>query len=234
HSDKRERALGFVKKQLEQGYQGYIVCPLIEDSESDMMAAVQYEKTLQRQYFSKFRVGLLHGRLKGAEKDSIMAAFKEGSIDLLVSTTVVEVGVDVPNATVMMIENAERFGLSQLHQLRGRVGRGSEQSYCIMFYNQHSGVSQERMKVMCETNDGFKISEKDLEIRGPGEFFGTRQHGLPEMKIANFFTDMDILKETQEAVAEIISNDKELTNSENRKLKESISRTFESVGGNLN
>ncbi|MEG1442294.1 MAG: helicase-related protein, partial [Oscillospiraceae bacterium] len=226
----------FIKARIDEGRQVYCVCPLVEESEVIEATAVdEYAEKLRNVAVLKnLIIEELYGRMKSWEKEEIMRRFVNGEIDILVATTVIEVGVDVPNATVMIIESGERFGLSQLHQLRGRVGRGSEQSYCIMFYNQHSGVSQERMKVMCETNDGFKISEKDLEIRGPGEFFGTRQHGLPEMKIANFFTDMDILKETQEAVAEIISNDKELTNSENRKLKESISRTFESVGGNLN
>ena len=172
--------------------------------------------------------------MKNAEKEEVMHRFASGELDGLVATTVIEVGVDVPNATVMVIENAERFGLSQLHQLRGRVGRGSDESYCILFCSSHGEVAKERMKVMCSTNDGFKISERDLEIRGPGEFFGTKQHGLPEMKIANFFTDMDILKESQAAAAEILKADPGLSLPENRGLKEAVNRTFKKVGGVLN
>src|SRR5690606_3562666 len=158
---------------------------------------------LAHKTFSDLKVGLVHGKMRPSEKDEVMKSFISGETDILVSTTVIEVGVNVPNATLMVIENAERFGLSQLHQLRGRVGRGSHQSYCILFNDSRSEIASERMQVMTETHDGFVISEKDLELRGPGDFFGTRQHGIPDLKIANLYRDMDILKKAQEA-AEII------------------------------
>ena len=165
--------------------------------------------------------------MKSSEKDEILKKFKNKEIDILISTTVIEVGVNVPNATLMIIENAERFGLAQLHQLRGRVGRGSHQSYCILIYASKSEVCRQRMSIMEETNDGFKISEKDLEIRGPGEFFGTRQHGLPELKVANIFKHMKILKLAQQEARYIIGLDHKLQNNENKKLKKEIMTKFE-------
>ena len=165
--------------------------------------------------------------MKSSEKDEIMKSFKNKEIDILVSTTVIEVGVNVPNATLMIIENAERFGLAQLHQLRGRVGRGSHKSYCILIYASKSEVCRQRMSIMEETNDGFKISEKDLEIRGPGEFFGTRQHGLPELKVANIFKHMKILKLAQQEARYIIGLDYKLENYENKFLKKEILTKFE-------
>jgi len=164
--------------------------------------------------------------MSSSEKDKVMQSFADGEIDILVSTTVIEVGINVPNATVMVIENAERFGLAQLHQLRGRVGRGGYQSYCILYNESKSKIAIERMKVMENSTDGFVISEKDLEIRGPGEFFGTRQHGLPELKIANLYRDMDILKKAQKAAAEILRRDRLLCEEENIKLKEKIVEKF--------
>lgn len=227
----RQRMYEFVRRELNKGRQVYFVCALVDDSDMvNAKAATEYVKKLREGAFRDYSVGLLHGKMKSFEKEEIMRAFAKGEVDVLVATTVIEVGVDVPNATVMVIENAERFGLSQLHQLRGRVGRGGEQSYCIIFGNTGSGVAEERMKVMCETNDGFKIAEKDLEIRGPGEFFGTRQHGLPEMKIGNFFTDMDILKETQGAAGELLAKDPYLTAPEHKLLVQSIERIFEKTG----
>ncbi len=162
---------------------------------------------IKRDFFPDLRVGLLHGKMKPSEKDAIMTAFKNHELDILVSTTVIEVGVNVPNSTLMIIENAERFGLAQLHQLRGRVGRGKHQSYCVLIYGSNSEVCRKRMDIMEETNDGFKISEKDLEIRGPGEFFGTMQHGVPELKIANLFKHMKILKTVQQEARIIIGDD---------------------------
>lgn len=200
----RERAYGFLRKQLESGMQGYVVCPLVEETEkSDLKNAVELSEKIQKQ-FPAYVVGLVHGRMKAAEKDDVMTRFASGEIHILVSTTVIEVGVNVPNSNIMIIENAERFGLSQLHQLRGRVGRGGDQAYCVLIAHGSGELIKKRMSTMCESNDGFYISEQDLKLRGPGDFFGTRQHGLPEMKIANLFEDTDVLKQAQEAAAEIL------------------------------
>lgn len=226
---KRDRAYNsLVRKEVEKGRQVYIVCPLVEESEAiEAKAAVDLVEELKLEYFSDLKVGLLHGKMKPSEKDLIMKSFKNREIDILVSTTVIEVGVNVPNATLMIIENAERFGLAQLHQLRGRVGRGSHKSYCILIYASKSEVCKQRMSIMEETNDGFKISEKDLEIRGPGEFFGTRQHGLPELKVANIFKHMKILKLAQQEARYIVSEDRKLQNHENQLIKKEIMNKFE-------
>lgn len=217
----------FVRTEVEKGRQVYIVCPLVEESEAiEAKSALNLVEELKTEYFSDLRVGLLHGKMKGSEKDSIMKSFKNKELDILVSTTVIEVGVNVPNATLMIIENAERFGLAQLHQLRGRVGRGSHKSYCILIYASKSDVCKQRMSIMEETNDGFKISEKDLEIRGPGEFLGTRQHGLPELKVANIFKHMKILKLAQQEARYIIGNDFKLQNYENKYLKSEVINKF--------
>ncbi len=225
---RRDKAYNsLVRKEVEKGRQVYIVCPLVEESEAiEAKAATELVEELRLEYFSDLRVGLLHGKMKPSEKDSIMKSFKSKELDILVSTTVIEVGVNVPNATLMIIENAERFGLAQLHQLRGRVGRGKHKSYCILIYASKSDVCKQRMAIMEETNDGFKISEKDLEIRGPGEFFGTRQHGLPELKVANIFKHMKILKLAQQEARYIIGNDSKLKNIENKKIKEAIIEKF--------
>lgn len=228
----RQRVNAFIEKQAKDGRQVYIVCPLVEESENmEAKSAVEYANKLRSDVFPQLKIGVLHGRMKAKEKEEVMHSFSAGMIDILVTTTVVEVGVDVPNATVMVIENAERFGLSQLHQLRGRVGRGKHKSYCILFCNTRGEIALERMKVMCETEDGFRIAEKDLELRGPGEFFGTRQHGLPEMKIANFFTDMDVLQETQFVAKELLENDAELSLNQNKNLKKAVEGAVERVGG---
>lgn len=233
--NERGRLYSFVNSELNKGRQAYFVCALVEDSEAiTAKAATDYADKLRNGPFRGRSVGLLHGKLKPAEKDEVMEKFASGEINVLVATTVVEVGVDVLNATIMVIENAERFGLSQLHQLRGRVGRGGEQSYCVMFGNISGGVAKERVKMMCETNDGFKIAEKDLELRGPGEFFGTRQHGLPEMRIGNFFTDMDVLKETQDVAAEILAEDPLLESEKYSALKKSVENAFARTGEILN
>ncbi len=198
----RKRIYVFLKKHIDNGRQAYIVCPLIEETENaDLKNVAAYAKTLAEKVFPAYRIALLHSRLPAIEKEALMAQFKEGRIDILVSTTVIEVGVDVANANIMVIENAERFGLSQLHQLRGRVGRGSEQSYCILFNQSDGELAKKRMQILCESNDGFVISEEDLKLRGPGDFFGTKQHGLPTLRIANLFSDMDILKEAQQAAS---------------------------------
>lgn len=195
----RNRIYNFVADNVRKGMQAYIVCPLVEETEkSDLENAEELKKKLS-QAFSDIKVGLMHGKMKAKDKDEIMSAFVTGDVDVLVSTTVIEVGVNVPNANIMVVENADRFGLSQLHQLRGRVGRGGEQAYCILLTDVENEITQKRMETMCASNDGFYISEQDLTLRGPGDFFGTRQHGLPEMKIANLFEDKDILKISQEA-----------------------------------
>lgn len=195
----RRRIYGFLDKNIKAGMQAYVVCPLVEETEqSDLKDAVAFAKRLER-VFPYFTIGLVHGKMRAKEKEAVMAEFSAGKIHILVSTTVIEVGVNVPNANMMIIENAERFGLSQLHQLRGRVGRGGQQAYCVLVTNASGELTKKRMQTMCESNDGFYISEQDLKLRGPGDFFGTRQHGLPELKIANLFEDMDILKQAQEA-----------------------------------
>ena len=229
--DKRDKAYNnLVRNEVEKGRQVYIVCPLVEESEAiQAKAAVELVEELKEEYFSDLKVGLLHGKMKASEKESIMKSFKNKELDILVSTTVIEVGVNVPNATLMIIENAERFGLAQLHQLRGRVGRGKHKSYCILIYASKSDFCRQRMAIMEETNDGFKISEKDLEIRGPGEFFGTRQHGLPELKIANIFKHMKILKIAQQEARYIIGEDNNLQKIENKLLKNEIIDKFEYV-----
>jgi len=197
-----------------------------ESDEIEAKSALKTAEKIAKEDFKDFRVGLLHGKMPAGEKEEVMQKFLKGEIDILVSTTVVEVGVNVPNATLMVVENAERFGLAQLHQLRGRVGRGPHQSYCILYNESKSQIAKERMKVMQETTDGFVISEKDLLIRGPGEFFGTRQHGLPDLKIANLYRDMEILKKAQEAAQEILKRDRNLFMEENLKLKEKIAEKF--------
>ena len=229
YKDKRDRAYNsLVRSEVEKGRQVYIVCPLVEESESiEAKAAVDLVEELKSEYFADLRLGLLHGKMKPSEKDDIMKKFKNRELDILVSTTVIEVGVNVPNATLMIIENAERFGLAQLHQLRGRVGRGSHKSYCILIYSSKSEVCSQRMGIMEETTDGFKISEKDLEIRGPGEFFGTRQHGLPELKVANIFKHMKILKVAQQEARYIVGEDPKLVNYENKDLKKEVLKKFE-------
>jgi len=223
----RQRINNFIKKQILEGRQAYIICPLVDESdEIEAKSALKTAEKIAKEDFKDFRVGLLHGKMPAGEKEEVMQKFLKGEIDILVSTTVVEVGVNVPNATLMVVENAERFGLAQLHQLRGRVGRGPHQSYCILYNESKSQIAKERMKVMQETTDGFVISEKDLLIRGPGEFFGTRQHGLPDLKIANLYRDMEILKKAQEAAQEILKRDRNLFMEENLKLKEKIAEKF--------
>ena len=224
-----ERIVAFVKKLIEEGRQAYIVCPLVEDSDDmDLKSVTALAEKYKTEGFSEYRVEYLHGKLKAKEKDEIMQRFKNGEIDILISTTVIEVGVDVPNASLMIIENAERFGLAQLHQLRGRVGRGEYKSYCILKNNGKSKVCKERMKVMCQTNDGFVISEKDLELRGSGDFFGTAQHGVPELKIANLFENIRELKEIQQIASQIIEDDPKLEQEKNFRLKRLIEDKFTS------
>ena len=205
----RNKAYSLIKKELDEGHQAYIVYPLIEESEtlSAKAATIEAEK-LKNGVFANYKIGLLHGKLSSIEKDIVMNAFKEGKYDILVSTTVVEVGVDVKNATVMMIENAERFGLSQLHQLRGRVGRSSLQSYCLLVSTSKNEETRQRLGIMEETNNGFVIAEKDLQIRGPGEFLGVRQSGLPDFSIADITKDVKILEMARKDAFEIVSTSK--------------------------
>ena len=227
--DMEDRINAFVKKLIEEGRQAYIVCPLVEDSDDlDLKSVTALAENYKTEVYSEYRVEYLHGKMKAKEKDDIMNRFKNGDIDILISTTVIEVGVDVPNASIMIIENAERFGLAQLHQLRGRVGRGEYKSYCILKNNGHSKVCKERMKVMCQTNDGFVISEKDLELRGSGDFFGTAQHGVPELKIANLFENITELKEIQVLASKIIEDDPSLEQEKNYRLRKLIDEKFTS------
>lgn len=222
-----DRVNNFIKEQIKAGRQAYVVCPLVEENEEmDLKSVESLYKTYKEETFKDFNVAYLHGKMKAKEKDKIMNDFKEGKIDILISTTVIEVGVNVPNSSIMVVENAERFGLAQLHQLRGRVGRGEYQSYCILKYEGNSETIRERMKVMVDTNDGFVISEKDLELRGSGDFFGTEQHGLPAFKIANLFTDMPILKAVQSLAIKILSEDPKLEKEENKPLKNLIKDKF--------
>lgn len=223
-----------VRSEIEKGRQVYVVCPLVEESETlDLKSASEVYDELRYDFFKDLRVGLLHGKMKASEKDQVMEAFKNHELDILVSTTVIEVGVNVPNASMMIIENAERFGLAQLHQLRGRVGRGSEKSYCTLIYGSKTEICRHRMAIMEETNDGFKISEKDLELRGPGDFFGTRQHGLPELRVANLFKHMKILRLVQKEAREIYAQDPALRVKDNEGIRLKIEEMFKSIGGNI-
>lgn len=222
-----QRVNNFIKKQIEEGRQAYIVCPLVEENEEiNAKSVLELAEKYKTQIFPEYKVEYLHGKMRPTEKDEIMQNFKEGKIDILISTTVIEVGVNVPNASIMVIENAERFGLAQLHQLRGRVGRGEYKSYCILKYQGSSEVIRKRMKTMVDTNDGFVIAEKDLELRGSGEFFGTKQHGIPEFKIANLFEDMKMLKMVQSLAIKIEEEDPKLELEKNSKLKRLVENKF--------
>lgn len=236
--DKRRRMYGFVRKQVREGRQVYVVCPTVEENMDrwedgpgmDLKAVTAYAGELQEKVFPDLRVGFVHGKLKSKEKEAVMAAFAGGALDVLVSTTVIEVGVDVPNASLMVVENAERFGLSQLHQLRGRVGRGKHQSFCVLITASRSETARERLRALCSTNDGFQIAEEDLRLRGPGDFFGKRQHGLPQLKVADFAADMELLKEARSAAEELIAADPELRKPAHRLLKKKVRELFEENG----
>ena len=219
--DYHPRIYNFLKKHINEGRQGYIVCPLVEDNDSGLISAEEYFNDISSNCFKDYNVGLLHGKMKASEKEAVMSRFKNGEIQLLVCTTVIEVGIDVPNATVMVIENAERFGMSALHQLRGRIGRGEHKSTCIFV---SKDTKNERLTTMCKTSDGFEIAEKDLKLRGPGEFLGHRQHGLPELRIADLSDDMYLLSEAHTAATEIIADDPLLRKAEHRELKAQITR----------
>ena len=231
NSSYHQRAYGFVRKEVEQGRQAYMVCPMIEENDAiEAKSVTEMIDEVSETDFKGLSVAVLHGKMKADEKERIMKDFAENKIQILISTTVIEVGINVPNATIMLIENAERFGLSQLHQLRGRVGRGKYQSYCILVTDSKSEVTKERMKVMKKTNDGFEISETDLKLRGPGEFFGTRQHGVPQLKIANLYKDADILSQAQAAAKELNMNENWQNDPKYSLLKERIDTLFNSDG----
>ncbi len=234
NSEKRKQVDDFVLSQLDSGRQAYFVCPLIEESEFIEANAVEdYLTMLKKGAYRGRKIAAMHSKMKASEKDEVMQKFARGEIEALVSTTVIEVGVDVPNASIMIVENAERFGLSQLHQLRGRVGRGEWQSYCFLFCD-GGEVAKKRMQVLCENDDGFKIAEHDLELRGPGEFLGTRQHGLPQMRVGDLMSDMELLKEAQKAAEIVLKNDPALQTEEVKLLAKEVERTFEKFGGVLN
>lgn len=221
---KREKVYDFVREEIREGRQCYVVCPIIEESEKlDLKAAQEVYSRLKEHVFRDLNVGLLHGKMRSEEKERSMQQFREGKTDILVSTTVIEVGVDVPNATVMIVEHAERFGLAQLHQLRGRIGRGAERSVCVLMAGGSlSPEARERLNAMVRTNDGFKIAEMDLRLRGPGEFFGTRQHGLPEMKVADLVGDSRILDGARDEAFSIVNEDPELLMHKNRAIRKAF------------
>jgi ATP-dependent DNA helicase RecG len=225
--EKRDKVYDFIREQLKEGRQAYIVYPRIYESKAGEVssATAMYEK-FRDEAFKDFKVGLIHGDLKGEDKDRVMSAFKKGDIDVLVSTVVIEVGIDVPNATVMLIENAERFGLAQLHQLRGRIGRGGHDSYCILLADPRTKEAKKRIEAITETVDGFAIAEEDLDIRGPGEFFGTAQHGLPEIRFGNIVQDMEIMEQARKEAFELIKFDPDFSLPENRLLKENLHSRF--------
>ena len=219
----RPRVFGYIKKHLDEGRQGYIVCPMVEENEEiDIKSAEQYFADIKDGEFKDYCVGLLHGKMKPKDKDAVMRDFKNGEIQLLVCTTVIEVGIDVPNSAIMVIENAERFGLSQLHQLRGRIGRGQYKSTCIFISDFTKGTTADRLKVIKENTDGFKIADEDLRLRGPGDFLGSRQHGLPSLKIADIYADNDIMRLASMAAATLLERDPKLTEEENLILRKEI------------
>ena len=231
----RPRINAFIRKQVAQGNQCYVVCPAVEENETlNLKAAETWAQTLQQTVFPDLRVMLLHGQMKGAEKERIMAAFAAGEADVLVATTVIEVGVDVPNATLMVIEDADRFGLSQLHQLRGRVGRGKDKSYCILTSHNKNGETLQRLKALCKTTDGFKIAEEDLRLRGPGDFFGSRQSGLPVFRVANLSCDLETLKQAQQASARWIDTQGTADTQEAKNLRSRIGALFLRAQGTMN
>ncbi len=224
----RPRIYNFIKKHIAEGHSAYIVCPLVEEGENDIAPAKEYYEKLQSEDFKGYSLGLLHGKLKPKDKEKAMRDFITGETQLLVATTVVEVGVDVPNATVIVIENAERFGLSQLHQLRGRVGRGSDESYCVLVSDAKGEEATRRFKIMCETTNGFKIADEDLKLRGPGDFLGNRQHGLPLFKIADLTTDMDSLRLAGKATETVLKADFALEAHEHKALRQEVGNMFRS------
>ena len=232
----RARLYAFIEKLVAQGRQVFVVCPAVEENEEEekpLRSAVEHAQELSG-HFPALRVACIHGRMKAGEKEKIMGRMAAGDIDILVATTVIEVGVDIPNAALMIVENAERFGLSQLHQLRGRVGRGRHKSYCVLVSDAKNEEAKARLRAMCSTTDGFRISEEDLRLRGPGDFFGSRQHGLPEMHIASLGGDVQLLEKAQSAAQELLRRDPAMTAAENAPLRQRVSQLFAAQGGSLN
>ena len=227
--DKRERMYGFIRRQVEEGHQVYVVCPAVEEQEEsngELKNVTDHALALSR-IFPELRLAVLHGKLRPKAKEEVMGRFLAGEVDVLVATTVIEVGVDAPNATLMVIEDADRFGLSQLHQLRGRVGRGSAKAYCVLMSSSRKEDTRRRLKVLCATNDGFRIAEQDLELRGPGDFFGARQHGLPQLQVADLAGDTRLLYEAKSAAEELLATDPELEQPEHRPVRDRVRRLFE-------
>lgn len=230
---RREEAIDFVKRKIAEGRQAFIICPLVEESESiEAKAAVQEYERLSRNVFPDLRLGLLHGRMPSSDKDAVMRAFRDHEIDILVSTAVVEVGVDVPNATVIMIEGAERFGLSQLHQFRGRVRRSSEQGYCFLLSDSPSPESEERLAILETTDDGFRLAEEDLRLRGPGEYFGTRQSGMPDLRVARL-TDVEMIMRARQEATRLLAADPDLSRAEHRAVRDRVQRLWDRVNADV-
>ena len=232
----RARLNSFIRRLTGEGRQVFVVCPMVEESDAlpvPLKSAEEHAQELQRQ-FPELRVACVHGRMKARDKERVMALFAAGETDILVSTTVIEVGVDVPNAALMIVENAERFGLSQLHQLRGRVGRGQHKSWCILVSDSDNEETRARLDIMTKTNDGFRISEEDLRLRGPGDFFGSRQHGLPEMHVADLGADVNVLRRAQEEAQLVLAADPALEAPQNAALREKIDRLFQSSTDSFN
>lgn len=228
-STKKERLMNFVRKELDAGRQAYFVCPLVEESDKlELNSATEYSEEIREKYFGNYKVGLLHGKMKADEKNAVMESFRRRETQILVSTTVIEVGVNIPNATIMVIEDADRFGMAQLHQLRGRVGRGEHQSYCILISDTKSETAQERLKYMTKTENGFEVAEKDLEFRGSGEILGQRQHGLPGFKLADIFRDAELLRLSKSAVEYIYENDK-LSEEAYKRMKAILDSRFQRI-----
>ena len=225
------RVYNYIKKHIAEGRQGYIVCPLVEENDSDLIPAEEYYEKLQENEFKGYRLGLIHGKMKAKEKDSVMREMALGNIDLLIATTVIEVGIDVPNAAIMVIENAERFGLSQLHQLRGRIGRGKYKSTCI-FISDGGDLAKKRLDIMCSTNDGFKIADEDLKLRGPGDFLGNRQHGLPQLHIADLCLDIQVLRSAGAQAKRLLADDFSLEKAENQPFKKEIQKLLADMKNN--
>jgi len=231
----RPRINAFIRKQVAEGHQCFIVCPAVEENEElGLKAATVWAETLRATVFPDLRISLLHGQMRGADKEAAMAAFARGEADVMVATTVIEVGVDVPNATLMVVEDADRFGLSQLHQLRGRVGRGKAKSYCILTTHNKNPDTLQRLKALCKTTDGFKIAEEDLALRGPGDFFGSRQSGLPVFRVADLSFDLGLLKQAQEASAQWIDLEGSADTPEARELRRRVGELFERAEGTMN